>query len=391
MHSLQRHFVCGFSISVGTLVTGILRSADSAAPSPPKTHVLFVGADLAVEREKKFFAVDDVTATSLVIKSEGKPVEISLLKTPTLRVTESLKIAATSAAVGNFKSERAYSPAADPYAKFAAAAGVVATKGEVQDLARGTMLRAQVFGGSDDNAAMGKAQSMLDAGQLEDSRQIYNMDSHTSALPMTGEEPFDAIRVSFEISSEKSLRHPYYALIAQMREPNSKPTEVRRWVYVKSLGPMQPGEKQSVQIYQSGFTPGYLLEGTEVHLFDSGREVPTNLSRKRVPLTADEAFQYAVVEYIGQHKGATLAATIAKDQMDRAPLQKLAHRVTGACWLRVTKQGRVSDAFSDSRGEQKLSDAELAVSLHELRFYPALEKGLPVESLVPLAPNQLTP
>ena len=35
------------------------------------------------------------------------------------------------------------------------------------------------------------------------------------------------IRLSFAVTSDKDLAHPYYAVIAQIRDPGSKPGQVR--------------------------------------------------------------------------------------------------------------------------------------------------------------------
>src|SRR5688572_19391096 len=45
-------------------------------PSAPKTHVLFIGADLALARGKQPLPLEDVTANYLVLKSNGKALQV---------------------------------------------------------------------------------------------------------------------------------------------------------------------------------------------------------------------------------------------------------------------------------------------------------------------------
>jgi hypothetical protein len=97
-----------------------------------------------------------------------------------------------------------------------------------------------------------------------------------------------------------------------------------------------------------------------------------------------------VIDYIGLHKGATVSAKLAVTQIDHANLDRLAKQINSTCYLRVNKLGRVADVYTDSSQKHKLADAELAASLSDLRFYPALEKGVPVDVLVPLEPGKLT-
>src|SRR5438046_1813428 len=50
-----------------------LSAADESPPSP-RTHVLFMGADLSVQREKKLYRVVDVTGSEFKIRVNGEDV-----------------------------------------------------------------------------------------------------------------------------------------------------------------------------------------------------------------------------------------------------------------------------------------------------------------------------
>jgi len=398
-------------ISFGLFLTQVLllpgvvfATTDSLSvvvPAPPKTHVLFVGADIALEQGKAFQPVEDVTSTALVIKPEGKRVEVLMEENPNLRVTEALKIARKSVAVNSLTSQPTYTPLADPMRKYIDAMQVADAQADAADVARAGAMRVQMFTNVQTTTPAGE--TIIDPGiaaardahisGLGRSAEVASLNqTHLMSLAAentTAQDKFDALKVSFDLVPEKDLTNPYYALIAQVRDPGSKPGQVRRWVYVKSLGRMQAGAAETVRVFQGGFPPGFVLESTEVHVYENGQELATNLARKRVPLTDDEAFQFAVIDYIGLHKGATANAKLAITLIDHAQLERLAKQINSTCYLRVNKQGRVVDVFADSTQKQKLADAELAAGLSVLRFYPALDKGIPTDVLVPLEPGRL--
>ena len=137
---------------------------------------------------------------------------------------------------------------------------------------------------------------------------------------------------------------------------------------------------------------GYILESHHVYLFEEGEEIATDISRKRVPLTADEAFQYSVIEYVGAHKGQTLGATPAIERLPRQLRQQLmVGQLSDTYYVRVTKEGRVADAFRDAEGKQPLGNPQLEAVLKAVPFMPGLAAGKPVEQLVPLKLGSLAP
>jgi len=398
------------SLSLGT--TFAANPDPAAATAAPKTHVLFMGADIALEKDKVFHPVEDVTATSLVIKPGGKPVNVPQAQSINFRISETLKIAATSVGVDDLKAERAYTPGADPFRKFASVASMAGPgQSPEMDRAQGALMMASgpgmrvvplptdtpeqaagiVANGVQRDAQIGSLQSDLDQVQAQESDRAIDM---TGQLSQMGVEEtrklFDAIRLSFNVTSEKNLAQPYYAVIAQIRERDSKPGQVRKWAYVKSLGPISAGQTKKVNVYQGGLPPGYILESYEVHLYNHGEELATNLSRKRVPLTDEEALEFRIIEYVGAHQGRTLPASLATTTLTSDGRASLTPAQLGqTCYVRVAKDGRVAAAFRDAAGQQTLQDPALEAALKTFRFKPALQAGKSVESIVPINLAQL--
>ena len=387
----------------------------SAAKAAPKTHVLFMGADLALEKDKVFTPVADVTADAVVIKPDGKTVNVPQEQCVNFRINEALKLSKTSVGIDELKFDRAYTPGADPFRKFAHNAAIAAGESAVNDVAQVNVAQANigVTGGNmalnavrgTPNEGMGQAvlnQALADRAQAEatllqgynaPSSDIFDVGSQSAVAGAESmRELFDAIRLSFEVKAEKDLAHPYYAVIAQIRDPGSKPGQARRWAYLRSLGSLSAGESRKVNVYQGGFPPGFILEHCEVHVYNHGEELATNLSRKRVPLTDAETLEYRIIEYVSTHKGRTLPASLATTTLPSEVRTSLTPtQLSQTCYVRVAKDGRVAAAFRDAAGQQPLQDPALESALKGFRFEPALENGKPVESTTPINLAHLAP
>ncbi len=50
----------------------------------------------------------------------------------------------------------------------------------------------------------------------------------------------------------------------------------------------------------------------------------------------------------------------------------------------MSRNGLPIGAYLDEHGAEKLSDPDVEAALASLRFYPALNKGKPVESVLPV-------
>lgn len=406
--SLRRATQVGLFLVLAQLGVG---TTGTVTLANPKTYLLFMGADISLEQGKGVHPVEDVTSTSLVIKPDGKPVKVSLDAEVNLRISESLKISRTSLVVEGLKADRAFSPGNDPFEKLSRAVSFAAGESAVADIANHNAIvqsslsvaAGNAFATADTPESLAEATASAQRAQAAqagaDAALLQAHSAPTSAAFDVGAQVskmgtedgnFDAIRASFEVTSEKDLSQPYYALIAKIREPDSKPGMVRKWAYVKSLGSISAGVTRKVNVYRSGLPPGYILESYEVHLYNGNEELATNLSRKRVPLTAEEAMEFRIIEYVSANKGRTLPATPVTTVLSSevsAPLSPA--QLSGTCYVRVDKAGRVAAVFRDAAGKQRLQDPALESALKTLQFKPALQAGKPIEALVPLHLNQV--
>jgi hypothetical protein len=388
-----------FRLAIGPAILGLTFAADGSSPTDasaaPKTHVLFMGADIAVEKDKKFYLVQDVTPTKLMIDLDGKPVGVLQTGDVNLEIKEALKIASANIVVENLFSERDYAPGSDPFTQIIQGTALAAGETAVADLAQGELLRADMMVSgahlSGNAGAIAAAEAQQGAAMDNLIRAHNTPISQTADVSSraadsgarTSQHLYDAIRLTFEVTSDRNLSLPYFVVIAQISEPGSKPGHVRKWAYVKTLGELRAGEREKVTVFQGGMPPGYTIESTEVHLYDRGQELATNLSRKRVELTDEEALDYQVIEYVGVNKGRTLPASPITVTLSAAARESLTPaQLEEKCFVRVAKDGRVTATFRDAAGKQPIQDPALELVLKRLRFNPALEAGKPVESIV---------
>jgi hypothetical protein len=381
-------------------------AAAPAAPAEPKTHTLFMGADILVEQDKVFYPVEDVVGGSFLIRVRGKEVKVPAdwVKV-SLKVDRSLKVTGTAVKIENYKVERAYAPGSDPNQQFMEqlqASGSGPSVGE-----SGARLVLAQTGG---NLALGQQKplqerSPQDNGTLAKegaARMISSAEANLNAVTgaahgtynnSTGlvgslqdqiiAELYDALYFHFTISADKLMRKPYLVLMAQYRAPDDKPDEVRNWLYATALEPLD-ATPQKVSVKKGGFPPGYILEKYQVHVYNAGEELATSEAEKAVPLTKTEAFTYLTLDYLSSHKKDTLPAMPVMGKLSKEERGRLDPTQLGQTYyVKVTKDGLPAGAFLDATCTHSVGET-VSELIGGVRFYPALEKGRPVEGVAEL-------
>jgi hypothetical protein len=221
--------------------------------------------------------------------------------------------------------------------------------------------------------------------------EFNNTSYHVQAMnEELAKELYDAISITFEVSSEQALLHPYVLVMARLHEKDGKPEEYKSWILAKQLNPIHEGVEK-VKITQAGLPPGYSIDKLQVHLYDRGKEIPTTVSPKRVALTIDEAFQYLLIDYIAGNKGATLPAIPALAVLPQDFVARLEKgEFKPAYFVRVTKDGLPGEVFLDRECKQKLADDSINSVIGKIRFKPALDKGKAVDGISTVVPGKLS-
>jgi len=389
-------------------VAAVAAASPSAAPAAaePKSYVLFMGAEVLAEHNKELYPVQDVVGGSFVVKIAGKDVKIPAeVGAVSLKVNRSLQLTDAAVLVDHLTVERAYTPGNDPAKKVQAAQSAMASQDSAGDIAsklviaqsggnlgfghQGQLAGSPVNSGpsASPNVDVSAAERNFNGGGaaavMDNSvRLIENLQSQSGA------ELFDAVDIACKVSSKKPIRKPYLIVMAQYHDPAGKPGETQNWIYAAALEPLD-SRPQKVSVRKGGFPPGYVLDKYQVHLYDGGRELGTNVADKQVQLTRNDAFTYLSIDYVGSHKGATLPATPALGPPDADAKSRLRpEQLNRTYYVKVSKDGLPVAAFTDAACVSP-ADETVGALIAGVRFYPALEKGKPVEGVAELALNRL--
>ncbi len=405
---------------------------DQVVVDASKTHTLFMGADISVNLDKDIYPVRDVAGTSWVIDINGKDKVVSAKKGPlNLKITPTLKLTEVAATIVGFRKEAAYSYENDPSvlmtrglsASASMNADLLAVQANAEHVADAISNKA--FGdmgalASSDNqfsdaalrasigtrstpyvipkggytaanvgafiAAYGAANTASQAGMVSFAqRGVASAANQTT----NGNEPIgnlvtkghDAMDVDFSIASAHPLRNPYIVTMARIKTPGSKPGYVQNHIYARALDPIDQ-QFSHVHFSEEGFPFEYELVDFQVHLYDRGVEIATNLAANRVELTREEAFEYVKMEYVSAHKGDTLPAVPVMGRLpSELPNRIAAGKYAETYFVQVNKDGLGREVYEDRLCTKKVDDAFLASVVAGMRFKPALSGGTPVDGV----------
>ena len=364
-----------------------------------KTHTLFMGADVYVGTDKDVHAVRDVDGTSWVVDVNGKPEAIRADGALTIKITSKLKLTAVSATVTGLKSERSYTPNNDPSAMLAKALVIAednysgnqaAVNLANANVAHRMQVASYINGMTGGGGAAGTETAEVRAAKADAARQAVSAGADNELYGDRGvPSGYDALDVTFEVSSERPLNNPYVVTVTRFHPSESDPGHLQTLIYAKALNPID-AHAQSVHLTEGGFPAGFGVQDFQVHLYNRGEEVATTVSARRVPLTRDEAFEYVRMEYLAAHKGETLQPTPAMGRLPSDLPKLLAEgKYRETYYVRVSRDGLGGEPFLDPSCTRRADDPYLQSVVRSIRFKPALENGTPVEGVAPLNLGQL--
>lgn len=388
--------------AVAVLPAGSQPGAPSA-PLVPKTHVLFMGAELQVQREKKYHRVEDVVGSELKIRIGRREILMPTRHRSTnLRVGHALKLAGVTVTLDELQSGPGYTPANDPTRKAIAAAGAAGGAAAVQDLEQGQMLQVATAAAHADRVeaanpgipdARAAAERMRielreaeirsgSAGHLARYERLNDPAAHADRRQgELAEGNFDAMEVSFKVASPVELDDPHVVVLFKFQPRDAKPGDEGMVIHAQSLDPLGP-KPRFVRVRQGGLPHGFRFLDCEVHLFNRGAEVATNVSSRRVELTREEARQYVVIEHLGANRDATVPAAVVAGTLPPGRLKTLTtDQVNRICYARIGPDGHLLGVFADASCRQQLADTALEATLAEMLFRPALRAGRAIEGV----------
>jgi hypothetical protein len=422
---------------------------DSVVVDATKTHVLFMGADIAVNLDRDNYPVHDVRGSNWVVVINGDQKVISAREAPlSLRIVPNLKLAEGAATITGFKRQAAYSYDNDPNVRLTRAmtnSGVMTDNFQVMKAnaehqidtmsnnalggmaslaqtdnqfgAAQLLLTAKVTGaiehppkavpgwigpppnplvpssfvsgGGDYAGGTGPNSvglSMANSAVAVSAAQAVSADEATGRVATSG---LDAMNIEFTVSSPKPLNNPYVVTMTRFHVPGTKPGLIQNLVYARALDPID-SHLTHVEFSEDGFPFNYELVDFQLHLYDRGVEVATNLSANRVDLTRSEAFEYIKLEYLNAHPASTVDATPALGRLPAALPKHLAQgQYATTFFVKVSKDGLPGEAYVDARCQKQIDDPFLVSVVKSIWFKPALAAGKPVDGVAALNLSRL--
>jgi hypothetical protein len=382
------------------ICAGALLGSATFGADEPKPYTLFVGADILVGEGADLHPVRDIQGGSWVVLENGKLTTVTTFMGPiSMKVTRQQKLTEVSATIDDLKGEKAYTFENDPAVKMTRAlnqsaavdAGSHAALNQATSDANGSMTAVSQMGGGPGGNLVAKVTGTNPAMQTNGySQATQDASSQTGAEIFAkgaggdDEGSFDALDVSFKVSATKQLGDPYVIAISRFHEAGAAADSYRELVFAKALAPID-AKPTEVKFEQAGFPPGFQLQTFEIHLYDNGEEVATNVAPKHVALTPDEAFQYVRTKYIEAHKGETLKAAPVMGDIPKDLSAKLAEgKYASAFYVKVSRDGLADTAFEDADCTKPIGDPYLDTVVRSLRFKPALNQGVPTDAVTSL-------
>ena len=390
-----------FLAAAAGLQPGPAPAADTVPP--PRTHVLFMGTDLSVMHQKKLRRVEDVTGSEFKIRVDGHVILVPTRLAPiNLHVDAEFKLSGLSVQLDQLQSGPAYSYGNDPMRKLEETNRNTSNVAQGRDLADSGLATSKAnLAATLENTShysnqaqaareVAAAERRLDASQRQLNASDFAMNSDLINVGAGANKAtlangsFDAMEVSFKVSSPVELDQPYVVILFAFHDPAAKPGVNGLVIHAQALESID-AKPRFVRVLRGGLPPGFQFVDCAVHIFNHGWEVATNRSDKRVALTHDEARQYLVTQHFGAHKGETLPATALRDPLLRASRPGLTvAQQTRTIYVRVGRDGVVRGIFADADCQLPLDEAATTAALGEVFFMPALEHGRPVDGVAPV-------
>jgi hypothetical protein len=376
---------------------GLSLPSFAGEPSPaPKDHALFVGSSLWVEMDGRSFEVIGASAHDAFVVVDGQRKAVPLDNLGTVRIERSLKLTDVIARIDKFEcneveSTGVTSPEMDQMRQSLIISSMVDyAKGQSDSLNRKIEMLDSTpkqvvgnFGILISNPMLPQAEADIAAaqGNIGSLAGTYNSSSTMLVDSTTGGVPRSSLEISGEFVLPTAAKEALLLVDTEYREKKSGPVMHSMYLHtVRNLG----SASKRVQFVQPGFPRGFIFEKTNLHLFVDGKEVASNLSEKRVDLTADEALRYLVMCYVVSHTKDSLAASPLKFAIPaNFQTQAKGLSLVQPLFVTVGADGVVRKLSADAAGNGAV-DPYLDAVVSKFRFTPALKEGKPVESVVEL-------
>jgi hypothetical protein len=382
------------ALSIGAW--GVITFSSLTAQSVESDYTLFVGVDLFMKHH------DDAVS---ILKLENKRALLNTPERDAVLLSDgagfswkmATKVSSVSATIADLDTKPVFSPANDPKMQTmkmqsnmqsylservgVAQAGIAraANQAVFAESAAANPFNSEVQSFDQSASGMGvNADAFLDSATLNmDSLQTSGLfDDLTDADGNANQ--FDAMEVSFTISSSIPMANAFVVIVAQIKSGET----VASTSFHREIGQVTT-ESRRFKFMQVGLPLGFQLESSKIYLFNYGEEVATNLSEKQYKLTSSQAREYLQFDYMGEHRRETLNAQPA---WSIAPSELVAANNPRSFNFPVTVDLDATGSLTSIHDSGPPIPAHVRSIVERLTFLPALEKGKPVASTITVNP-----
>jgi len=383
----------GFTLVISALTAAAPREVSSKS-APDRDHHLFVGLDLFVNHESEFVAVRKISDKDALIDTPAHD-RVRLGKSPRFRIKMATKVSANSASIAKLKAVATYSAGNDPaMIAMLDQARIQNAMADQVDAAEQRLSTADVRAsavedaiGDNPEGSRGVAYEDTPEGIMEIASSDFEdalsiQESMNDALDFGSDEDedqnYDAIRVSFEVSSEFPMADAYAVILIRVEHNH----ELSDFTTYERIGKVDQKPRR-VKIYHEGFRPGYKIKETRVFVYNYGEEIVTNLSDKHYKLTSSEAREFVKLDHQGRNRRDTVPA---EPSWELAPPILQATETSQDYDYPVTVELDAAGNLVSIITTGQIIPEHVQAVLRETTFVPALEKGDPVASTLVVNP-----
>ena len=377
---------CRFFFSLGVVVA--LPAAGQpvvhSQSAPVRDHQLFVGVNLVMNHEGELVDVRKIEKKKAQLDNETREV-VALRDSRGLQWRLVTKVAATSATVDAFKTKRVLSPAKNPALKqlrdkqalMAFADGQREQKeAELAQTMRagGETPSADAAEQTDEEAAAEVAGITNEISAISEMGEVFDQVTNEAR----GKDGFDAVQVSFEISSPTPIADAYVVAIMRITVDG----DFHDTSFYRHVGPVDASPRK-VKFLQAGLPSDFEIVDARVHLYWHGEEIPTNMSEKNYAVTAGEAKMYLQTDHLGRHRFDAAAASPA---WSIVPPALLAAKNPAEYDIPVTVELDAEGQLVSIQTGNLVVPANVRSVVEQMTFVPAVERGKGVAATLTVNP-----
>ena len=368
-------FLLGFSLFAET--------TDSETTSyDSDIYHFFVGIDLRIPYNDNFYPLLDIAQNKAYIKVNGETVGKPISKLDNFQIKKGTKFSRNFIEVEELSCVPGYSAGADPELRAmqtnmmlndlsdAAADQYDQSTREVQELS-GRMSAGQTGLGE----ALALAQGRLDSA----TRAMETLPGQITKGSL-GVSQYDVLNVSLRVTASRPMEEPFLVMVARLKDEEDGEVTAS-WMHFRALGPISTFPS-TISFSESSYPDGKFVDAVELFFFSGGNEIATSMSPKRVDLTTEQIRSFANFQYTTQNLSKSLPPVPAWYVLDPSIFRNIDPALLDATLkLTVDKDGIVTQVSTDAKTDSYAITA-IRDMMQDLFFYPALDKGTPVEGMV---------